>query len=411
MSINPVRWQDIGFDGSPYYVHPISPDPDGNGMFVGRDAELARLKSQLRNTTLHPCIEGESGVGKTSLVAVAGYQLQKEFVRGVEVAPFALVRNPFQLTPETTSREFTSSVIRELAHAFNDHRHRIDSQRNPFPSVGELEAWVSRPVQSDDFQSVVRSWLSRAFPSNLGGGFICVLDNLELVRTSARARQVLEEMRDDALALPGVRWVLCGAKGVVEHGTSSSRLEGRLATPMKLRPLGMEKMPLLINRRISVFRRSTDAIAPVQEEGFSFLYKRLGHNLRAALNYAENFSVEMLVRNQVFADREKMFKLLKVWVGGQAREKIDVLSGHVSEGHWAILREAKRLEPERIYANMYLSFGFATAAKFRQYLRDLEAAALVTRASHEGDQRYNAYTITPKGALCLHELPGGAALD
>jgi MoxR-like ATPase len=57
----------------------LPPSSEGERLLVGRDAELGRLHTFLRSSARHPTLEGENGVGKTSLVNVAGYQAQREF--------------------------------------------------------------------------------------------------------------------------------------------------------------------------------------------------------------------------------------------------------------------------------------------------------------------------------------------
>ncbi len=75
-------WPDFGFRVSPYATTPIPATAEGEQLLVGRDTELRRLKLMLGSSVLHPTVEGDNGAGKTSLVAVAGFQLFKEFKYG-----------------------------------------------------------------------------------------------------------------------------------------------------------------------------------------------------------------------------------------------------------------------------------------------------------------------------------------
>src|SRR5262245_29826871 len=67
-------WEQFGFRENPYTTSPITANEEGVRLLVGRDKELKRLWAYLSSTSTHPTIEGANGVGKTSLVAVAGFQ-------------------------------------------------------------------------------------------------------------------------------------------------------------------------------------------------------------------------------------------------------------------------------------------------------------------------------------------------
>ena len=75
-------WSDLNFRRNPYTVAPLPATEEGERLLVGRDRELAQLAMMLSSSTTHPTIEGENGVGKTSLVAVAGYRTKRSFVGG-----------------------------------------------------------------------------------------------------------------------------------------------------------------------------------------------------------------------------------------------------------------------------------------------------------------------------------------
>src|SRR5664280_600949 len=75
-------WNDLGFSSNPYGADPLPASEEGVQLLVGRDRELRHLISQLRSTDTHPTIEGDNGVGKTSLVFVAAFTGRKSFLAG-----------------------------------------------------------------------------------------------------------------------------------------------------------------------------------------------------------------------------------------------------------------------------------------------------------------------------------------
>lgn len=71
-------WKDFGFRKNLYDTHPIDGNDIGERLLVGRNLELRSIKNRIKNIESVVSIEGANGVGKTSLVLVAGHQLEKE---------------------------------------------------------------------------------------------------------------------------------------------------------------------------------------------------------------------------------------------------------------------------------------------------------------------------------------------
>jgi MoxR-like ATPase len=63
-------WRDLSFWENPYSTDPIAGSELGVQLLVGRSRELASLRRQITSASSHPTLEGENGVGKSSLAAV-----------------------------------------------------------------------------------------------------------------------------------------------------------------------------------------------------------------------------------------------------------------------------------------------------------------------------------------------------
>lgn len=74
-------WAELGFTQNIYDHLPITADAVGERLLVGRETELAKLTNRIKGRNAIPTLEGEIGVGKTSIIAVASYRLEKEFFR------------------------------------------------------------------------------------------------------------------------------------------------------------------------------------------------------------------------------------------------------------------------------------------------------------------------------------------
>ncbi|MCI5097623.1 MAG: ATP-binding protein, partial [Rhodobacteraceae bacterium] len=71
-------WNEFGFATNLYDTKPITGNDIGETLLVGRDQELRKIKNRVANFNNVVTVEGPNGVGKTSLVLVAGHQLEKE---------------------------------------------------------------------------------------------------------------------------------------------------------------------------------------------------------------------------------------------------------------------------------------------------------------------------------------------
>lgn len=406
-------WARLGFASSPYDVRAISPSKRGDELLVGRDDELRTLKAQITSSSLHPCLDGENGVGKTSLVAVAGYQLKKDFAREPGSPAFLPVERVFQLTEGVTFDAFSIDVAREIAKAFLLYRSELDSAGFSVPTFDELSSWVDHGSGTEAFgrglRSTVESWLARCFPTPQSGGFICTLDNLELLKSSAQVRNALEEMRDGVLSWPGLRWVLCGSRGIVRFGTSSTRLEGRLATPLTIEPLSPTVMPMLIARRIAAFRIAPRAVAPVQSSGFKYIYDVLHDNLRNALRYADDFSVRMFVDRLPPADVDDCDGLLRGWLAREGRQVVNAVDAQIGADDWQILEKIGELGGSAS-TKLFEELSFTSAKALRPHLAALERVGVLSAVVRDGDRRLKNLEVTPRGWLALHSRSAVTAL-
>lgn len=194
---------------------------------------------------------------------MAGYQLHQDFtVGGTSQALIPLPRT-FQLDPSGTTEGLLRKVLWEVAQAFIRHHDELKRHGISVPDIERVKDWIATAAHkgtggginvlgsglnanretsvntSEGFAgsglpALMRQWLAEAFPSRANGGFIGVVDNMELLETSKAARAMLEAMRDEVLGLDGVSWVLCGARGIMRTSASSPRMEGRLSEPLDL---------------------------------------------------------------------------------------------------------------------------------------------------------------------------------
>ena len=425
-------WTDFGFRGSPYGTDPIPPTAEGDRLLVGRDKPLKSLSAALTSSGLHPTIEGDNGVGKTSLVSVAGYRLHQSFMSGETGQALIPLPLPFQLTTSDSAQAFALGIYYAVAQAFIVHGDTLRARGIGVPDTGDINKWLNAPIfrskgggaqvagfgaeaswgsepntspgfSDAGFESAVSGWLASAFPDLQAGGFICVIDNLELLETSKAARVLLESMRDGILASKGLRWVLCGARGIVRTIASSQRLEGRLREPMDLGALPEVDVAEVITRRIEVFGVSDTALAPVGPRGFVHIYELLNHNLRNALKFCEDFAFWLYENDPGDLTEESVFELFEVWLTRQADESLAATT--LSPRGWEVF-DGIVIRGGSVSPSDYALFGFTEPANMRPYIKALEESQLVVSSVDESDKRRRTIGLTSRGWMVRYARSG-----
>lgn len=424
-------WSEFGFRDSPYNTNPIEGTREGANLLVGRDQELRRLTRFLTSSVLHPTIEGENGVGKSSLVAIAGYELQHAYsTKKSSVAYLPIGRN-FQLSTDDTAQQFSIKVLYQVAQAFIDHHESLRNGGYSVPEIKEVNNWLNAPTVSsrsgggsvlgvggnigksktintsegfanEGFVALITTWLRNCFPNPASGGFICVIDNLELLETSKAAKALLEEMRDNVLNLPGLKWVLCGAKGIVRTGASSPRLEGRLADPLELTPVQDEQVELAIERRIEVFQENQEAIAPVGPDSFRFIYDVLNRNLRNALRYSESFAMwasDMHPSESLLDPRTEYIEIFELYIRSMAKKHLEetALGPRAWQVFDGMIENGGSISP-----GDHDLFHFNSVQAMAPHINKMEECHLVQRSIEDSDKRRKTISISPRGWLVNH---------
>lgn len=430
-------WSAYGFRASPYGTEPVRPDAEGARLLVGRENELRKLGLLLNSSATHPTIEGENGVGKTSLVAVAGYKARRQYETGKTTVLLIPLREAFQMTPSETIEAFIRRLYFTVAQAFIENHSLMKDAGLPVPDTGDIEKWLNSPIFTSrsggasavgfgatggygesasgsagfteaGFRNAVEQWLREAFPTRQHGGFICVLDNLELLQTHRAARDLLEALRDSAFNRPGLRWVLCGARGIMRSAASSSRLQGVLGEPMELTSLADEFVPDVIARRLEAFRTRDWTYAPVEPDGFQHLYEVGNRNLRNALKYCEDYALYVALEIVESKKWPKTLKdkreLLEAWMAVTAENYLQSTTG-VGDRAWELF-EGIVARGGSISPSDFKDFGFNSSQAMRGRMGALEDAVLVESSVDETDKRRRLIEVTSRGWIVNYHRSG-----
>lgn len=422
-------WTDLGFRENPYAVTPVPATEEGKQLLVGRERELAQLAVAITSLDTHPTLEGDNGVGKTSLVSVAGYRAMQDFLEGNSPQLFVPLAEAFQLRTGDTPVSFERDVLFAVAQAFIQNHDVLKAANLTVPDTRHIGDWLNAPMlaqrqasvagfgagggsqpntsagfEEAGFKAAVMRWLHDCFPSSAAGAFVCVLDNLELLETSQQARTLLEAIRDSVLSFPGLRWVLCGARGIVRSAAASSRLQGFLADPMEIGPIEDHFVADVVTRRVGAFRMRSDAYVPVESDGFNHLYQIMHSNLRNALKHAQDFAVWLNTQGAMPTASPDKYGTLEVWLALLAEQYQKDTSGVTNRG-WQVFDTIVQLGGFCSPSD-FDTFGFSSQPAMRPYVKQLEDANLVVSAIDETDQRRRTIGLTPRGWLVNYQRSG-----
>lgn len=427
-------WNDFGFSDNPYNPRPIEANDDGETLLVGRSLELKRLKARISSSGTHPTLEGQNGVGKTSLATIALYQMFKAFRDGSSQQAIIPAFDPLQLTTSDTAIGFKKRVLFRAAQTLIEHHALLKSRGYNIPDVSAIQNWLNSPTASgwsgglsaagiggasiggsttfntgqgfaeDGFISTVQQWLRDCFPTQASGAIVFVIDNLEILETSRAARQLLESLRDELLGIRGLRWIICGARGIMRSAASSPRLQGVLADPLDVGSLPDTAIPELIRARIGVFSIDPSPLIPVDERSFEHLYAIGNKNLRNAFKFSEDFSIWLSERDNAGLSQDDIHALLEIWMAEIADKYEEATSGITPTG-WKVFDHLCNTGGFTS-PSQFSEYGFENAQAMRPYLKNLEDANFIESSIDESDNRRKSISVSSSGWVVAYKRAG-----
>ncbi|WP_375699396.1 hypothetical protein [Pseudophaeobacter sp. TrK17] len=311
-----MSYRELGFSSDPFSNKALQQDDLSERLMVDRESEVSKLLRRIQESSKIPTIEGQNGVGKTSVLNIA---LHRAFSRSKSNKDEPLLipcRCSFQIGKDKSAEDFLDELYLQVALTLIEQE---DSLRAPpgyskAPNEKRIKAYIDSPIIKSftatimgngggynaapnaskgwdkvGFRAAVEDWLRLLFPSAETGAVVCVLDNLELLHSSKSAREVIETLRDTAFSIDGLKWILCGSSGVVRGIAASPRLVGWLHKPLNIQELSDTVGGEVYDKRVKGFRIKEDAELPLTRANFITLFDMFNGNTRFALDEAGEF--------------------------------------------------------------------------------------------------------------------------
>lgn len=414
------------FTDNPFSAMPLMADAEGNRLFIGRDEELRRLAIRLTSSASAICLDGMVGVGKTSLANIAAFRAQQAYLANTRAAPLIIpCRRSFQVSPTESPDEFRLRVLIEVAQTLLEKAstYRLGAQMEG--STG-LNAWLNSPLlsqwsvgvpiftagggaQTNDsngyttsgFVRTVISWLEAIFPDNQNGGVVCVLDNLELLETSSAARKQLEALRDTLFTVKGLRWILCGAHGILQGVVASQRLVGHLQEPVHVSPLALNQAQQVFDARVATYsaQNGRPTYLPLEKDDFHLTYLIVHKSLRNTLAYANDYCLHVAESGNEPKTSEEKKARFEAWLKRMATSIRDAVKAQTGPRAMKLFLDSiEKLEGEFSPSN-YQALGFNSIPALRPQVKALEEVGLLEAQKDDIDQRRKSIAVTGKGWL------------
>lgn len=419
-------YQDWNFTDNPFSAMPLKGDATGNQLFVGREEELRKVLFRVKAGGSAICLEGPVGVGKTSLANVGAYRAQCDYLSNPGSTPLLIpCRTTFQIIQDESPENFRFRILTEVAQtliekapSFKIGVHlggsiSLDKWLNS-PLLGQIQGQIlsfgmgagvqpneSQGFAGSGFIKTVTQWLESIFPDERTGGVVCVIDNLELLETSAVARKTIESLRDTLFTIRGIRWILCGAHGIINSVVASPRLVGHLGEPITVPPLQLAQAQDVFDARMETFKDHArpPQYLPLLGDDFHRLYLIVNRNLRQSLAYADEYCLSVAEIGQLpIRDAEKSERF-NFWLKRRAESIRDSVKSQLTPRAMQFFSDSITKMRGEFSPGDFELLGFNSLPAMRPHVRNLEEVGLLQADKDDVDQRRKTITVTGKGWL------------
>lgn len=306
-------WRARNLRDNPFFQAALEPSEDARypiHLFVGRIAEAERILAGMDRSDSRSAVQGAPGVGKTSLVQYVKAKAAEEGIASTEgwvtLGSGAELENVLlQILGEVyfallgaDVREFqehpSMKAARQLLLAYE-----IEGGGVSF-GIATISGGVSRSSSAHAGPGAVlvhvphllRDLAGMALQSQTLRGVLVHLNNLEnpTEANAQNAAQVLRDLRDHCLLVPGLHFIVAGTDSAVRQVISGQpQLRGVFGVPEIISPLEPQEVQELLQRRYEYLKVNKDEPVPpfVTDDSLTDLYRLFQGDLRSTLQALE----------------------------------------------------------------------------------------------------------------------------
>ena len=402
---------------------PLGPNEQGSSLISGRDDDLEKVIGRIKLGGPAVCIDGPVGSGKTSLANVAAYRAMMDFVKEPSSNPLVIPCEKTLQLDSKSNNEIQQEVLLNVAQTIIKNKPLFAEK---FPATASLNKWINTPFfQSIEAQALgfgigngeaanettgftesglpklITQLLENIFPDKSSGGIVYIIDNIELLESSKEALKRLEHLRDTLFNLHGIRWILCGAYGILPGLVQSPRLEGCLGSTLRIKKIKLTESQSIFSKRIEYYKNRTrdQYYSPLDEEDFHKLYMSLGGNLRTTLKTASEYCTHLSEEKNFPSEKEAKKNKFNQWLKEYAESHKKDIERNITRRPIEVLFKAIKTFDGEFSQSDYEEFGFKSDATLRPHLRTLEEHGLIASTRNEEDKRRLTINVTGRGWL------------
>lgn len=426
-----MSYRTLGFRSDPFDTKALQPDQRGEALLVNREKEIAMLIRRVQESDKIPTLEGANGIGKTSIINIALHRLLLDSLDDDTKPMFLPCRCAFQIGKGKNLEDFMDEVYLQIALTLIEKSNilRPPPGHTKAPIEASIQAYIQSPIirsytasilghgggvnnapntgkgwERVGFRAAIEGWLKVLFPTHETGAVVCVIDNLEILQSSDEAKTTIEALRDTAFSVPGVKWILCGAAGVVRGVVLSPRMVGRLHQPINIGELPDESSGVLYEKRRNAYRVRPDAELPITQDNFITLFDIFNGNARFTLDEAGAFCT--WVFDEVDDLNNIPHDAFERWLTDELEKNFDEIFVYFSDREKDAFKRACQLEI--FLASDASELGLNDQQEFRALMEKFIRNGLVTPSLDQDDPEKAVYEISPKSLKLQYFLDSQA---
>ena len=395
-------YKDWGYSSNPFKPTPIEPNLKGLNLLIGREKEKKKLKNRIKNNNGIITVEGQNGIGKTSVINASIFELYEESTSSKDDDELYLPCNKvFQISSKNNLIEFIDNFYFSIAQTIIDKKKEIKENGIKNLKVENLNKWLnSSEVESIEhqitnigslttettgfaksgFKKQIKTLLSQIFLNSESSGIICVLDNLELLETSSDAKSTLEYLRDEIFNIPEIKWFFSGSHNIFRTFISTPRLSGFIQNPIEVSKLPNINASYVLTSRIKSYQNHVDntPYSPITETDFITLFESLNGNLREVFKRLSNFYsfVYEELEEEPYQEESKN-KIFKKWFELDKAQELKAIKSNLIDKEIKLLKLLYHQGSKPITNKILDKNNIKTITEIKEIISNLEKQGII----------------------------------